>query len=261
MHNAGLFKTSQRANEDLIEYSRRETLVIIRQWVNGAEIRPVQRGYHGRDERGMRSTRSSVICWWETGATSLPRELPTWSLLTTPSQGISWLNRPHTRLTHTRARAPNRQILTRSSFITEPGLWAWIKDSDPCFVMLAELTKGRTSGPGAQKRSMVRRGKKKKKSLMWDVFNVHESSKYGKALSQLFSCCGRARQRALACVRASLTSARGLSSLYWIKLKYLWDGFSMNLFPEEVVAYQVTFSLVVPMLTFKGLPLKCLNNY
>lgn len=35
---------------------------------------------------------------------------------------------------------------------------------------------------------------------------------------------------------------RAFSSLYWIKLKYLWDGFSMNLFPVEVAAYQVTFS-------------------
>lgn len=51
------------------------------------------------------------------------------------------------------------------------------------------------------------------------------------------------------------------SSLYWIKLKHLRDGFSMNLFREEVAAYQVTFSPAVPMLTFKGSPLKCLNNY
>lgn len=140
-------------------------------------MQPVQWGYHGCDEYGMQSTQSSVIRWWETGATSLSRELPTWSLLATPSQGISRLNRPHTCLAHshtgTRARAhmsahTSCQILTRSSFIPEPGLWAWIKDSDHCFVMLAELTKGRTSGP-KHKKSPWCATKKIKSNLSFDM--------------------------------------------------------------------------------------------
>lgn len=74
--------------------------------------------------------------------------------------------------------------------------------------MLAELTKGRTSGPEHKNGPWCAAGKKHKTSLMWDVFNVAFTrvSKYSKALSQLFSCCGRARQRALAGVRAFLTS-------------------------------------------------------
>lgn len=62
------------------------------------------------------------------------------------AQGISWLNRPTHTPTHTHptltGTIQNCQILTRSSYITEPSLWAWIKDSDHCFVILAEPTKG-----------------------------------------------------------------------------------------------------------------------
>lgn len=118
----------------------------------------------------MQSTQSSVICWWETGATSLPRELPTWSLLTTPSQGISWLNRPHTRLTHARPRTQSSdfdKVLFHNrawSLSLDQGLGSLL-----CYACGTHQRQNKR--PGAQKRSMVRHGTKKK-SLMWDVFNV-----------------------------------------------------------------------------------------
>lgn len=201
----------------------------------------------------MQSTQSSVIRWWETRATSLPRELPTWSLLTTPSQGISWLNRPHTHLTHARTRtltqAPTFQILTRSSFIREPGLWAWIKDLDHCFVMLAELTKGRTNCP-EHKKSLWCAGTKK--SLIWYGFNVAFSrviNSIGSFLSYFHVVAWPA------CVRAFLNIAHTGFLLAILDQTQVSVGFiSTNPFPDEVAAYQMTFSLVAPMLTFMVLP-------
>lgn len=132
----------------------------------------MQRGYHGRDERSMQSTQPSVICWWETGATSLPRELPTWSLLTTPSQGISWLNRPHTRaslsLIHTHTRTDfsdfDKVLFHKraGSLSLDQGLGSLL-----CYACRTHQRQNKRAG--AQKESVMCRDIK---SLIWYGFNV-----------------------------------------------------------------------------------------
>lgn len=123
--------------------------------------------------RWVQHAEHAVFChlvWWETGATSLPRELPKWSRLTTISQGISWLNCPTHTHPHTRTHAILNCLNLTGSYITEAGPWAQIKDSDHCFAILAEPTKGKT-------RSLNRKGLvlcSEIVSLRWQHFKACE---------------------------------------------------------------------------------------